>query len=260
MDVGIRFGKPERTVQNAFENIYRYLTIEEFGNLRQTETYGQYTTNEEAVEFMLYKGEDNKIAIVFNIIKAIKKDEKFEDEDLEKGKNILSIFEDETKLICISGDGKDYLKNFAHFMIISRFPRSIEILETGGEKLRPGIDFRHIKAGTIMPSPRITTILKQDDVTTRCTVEEESRERAKKTFKIKIWEKSQTGKDVKEGTQNDDDKYFEKGKKLPEQFKEEIKRCRVAEIIEQYFEAKEQEQQCETKRAEITMTQSEKRL
>lgn len=245
MDVGIRFGKPERAVQNAFENIYRYLTIEEFGNLRQTEIYGQYTTNEEAVEFMLYKGEDNKIAIVFNIIKAIKKDEKFEDE---------------TKLICISGNGKDYLKNFNHFMIISRFPRFIEILETGGEKLRPGIDFRHIKAGTIMPSPRITTILKQEDVTTRCTVEEESRERAKKTFKFKIWQKSQTGKDVKEGTQNDDDKYFEKGKKLPEQFKEEIERCRIAEIIEQYFEAKEQEQQCETKRAEITMTQSEKRL
>ncbi len=245
MDVGIRFEKPERTVQNAFENIYRYLTIEEFGNLRQTEIYGQYTTNEEAVEFILYKGEDNKIAIVFNIIKAIKKDGKFEDE---------------TKLICISGDGKDYLKNFAHFMIISRFPRSIEILETGGEKLRPGIDFRHIKAGTIMPSPRITTILKQEDATTRCTVEEESRERAKKTFKFKIWEKTQTGKDVKEGTQNDDDKYFEKGKKLPEQFKEEIERCRIAEIIEQYFEAKEQEQQCETKRAEITMTQSEKRL
>ena len=169
MDVGIRFEKPERTVQNAFENIYRYLTIEEFGNLRQTEIYGQYTTDEEAVEFMLYKGEDNKIAIVFNIIKAIKKDGKFEDE---------------TKLICISGDGKDYLKNFNHFMIISRFPRSIEILETGGEKLRPGIDFRHIKAGTIMPSPRITTILKQEDVTTRCTVEEKSRMGAI-TYKIK---------------------------------------------------------------------------
>lgn len=240
MDVGIRFEKPERTVQNAFENIYRYLTIEEFGNLRQTEIYGQYTTNEEAVEFILYKGEDNKIAIVFNIIKAIKKDEKFEDE---------------TKLICISGNGKDYLKNFDHFMIISRFPHSIEILETGGEKLRPGIDFRHIKASTIIPSPRITTILKQEDVTTRCTVEEESRMGAI-TYKIKTWENSQKQhiEESKTKEQTADEKKIEEGKQLPKKFEEEIERCKVAEIIKQYFESEKQEQQCKTNRAGITMT------
>lgn len=245
MDVGIRFEKPERTVQNAFENIYRYLTIEEFGNLRQTEIYGQYTTNEEAVEFILYKGEDNKIAIVFNIINTTEQNEK----------KSSSPFVDETKVICISGVEENYLDKYTHFMIISGFQHSIEILETGGEKLKPGKDFRYIKAGILVPSPKITTILQQGEETTRCTVEEKSRMGAI-TYKIKTWENSQKQhiEESKIKEQTADEKNFEEGKQLPKKFEEEIERCKVAEIIKQYFESEKQEQQCKTNRAGITMT------
>ena len=245
MDAKIRFEKPNEAVRNAFERIFRNLTVKEYENFIQTEIHGQYNSNSAAIEFIIYKGEENKICIVFNIINTTEQNER----------KSSSPFVDETKVICISGVEENYLDKYTHFMIISGFQHSIEILETGGEKLKPGKDFRYIKAGILVPSPKITTILQQGEEATRCTVEEKSRMGAI-TYKIKIWENSQKQhiEESKTKEQTADEKKFEDGKQLPKKFEEEIERCKVAEIIKQYFESEKQEQQCKTNRAGITMT------
>ena len=234
MGVEIRFEIPNEAIKGYFEQKYYSLAPEEYGKLSQTGIYGRYNIDNEAIQFMLYKGEDNKIGIVF-----------------KSKEEIDGNFEDETKIIFIDSDGEDYLNNSTHFMIKIERKNSISTIETL-KKIDEKRDYRYIFEKCIQPKEKITIKLEQND-TLKCTAIKDS---VGRVIKTKVWENTEDayGKDPKEKIKEDIDRYLEKGKLLPIWLENQLNENKgiIEAILKKYLE----EQSYLTIRQGITMTKS----
>ncbi len=229
MDAGILYYKPDEYTKDIFKNTYKSLTPKEYKQLTQTGIYGKYNTEEKAIEFALYEVADNRIGL-------------------------LLISDEEIRVICIESNTKDFLRNYTHYMIITRRKNYLTTLEKV-QKEDGKRDYRCISESCIEPKEKITILLEQNDVI-KCTVIKDKNGRIIKT---KTWENPQEayGEGSKSDYENDSnisihtnlDRYLESGKDLPMTFGKQL--YKDIEIIKKILKKYHDEQIYEANREKI---------
>lgn len=216
MHIGVLYENPTENTKEIFEHIYQAIPPVKYRNLGQTGIYGKFNTEEKAIEFTLYKGNDNKICIIF-------------------------LSEGEIEIFCIESNDEDYLNNYTHFLIIKRNKDYSATLETKIEATTSEEKYIFTFERIIKPQRKVTIKLLKQTNKIECIVIKEDNA---KVIRTKSWKNlEELYSETTKSNQNDLDKYIEKAKKLPREFKDQIieKKQIIEEILKKYNEVSRRE-------------------